>query len=48
MSPAELERQAQALYEANTIVAPLWRQLGDATKGYWRDRVMADLYADLA
>lgn len=39
----ELERLAEALYDECQTVRPLWEQLGETTKGVWRDYVRAGL-----
>jgi hypothetical protein len=41
LAAADLDAQAQALWEADPrAVKPAWSQLGDTTKGVWRDYVM--------
>lgn len=36
-----LDERAQARYEANDYRSlPTWDQIGDITKGYWRERVL--------
>ena len=40
---SQLNKQGQALYVANTLVAPTWQQLGDVTKSVWRDRAALKL-----
>lgn len=40
---SQLDKQGQALYVANTLVAPTWQQLGDVTKGVWRDKAALKL-----
>ena len=47
MQKEDIEQLAKALYEASTIVAPRWEQLGDTTKAYWRDRVLMNSWKDL-
>lgn len=42
MTPTELEAEAKALYERSTVVAPRWDQLGDVTKGVWREQVQRE------
>ena len=34
----ELDEKARKLYDALTTPRPSWDQLGDTTKGLWRDR----------
>ena len=40
---SQLDKQGQALYVANTLVAPTWQQLGDVTKSVWRDKAALKL-----
>ena len=40
---SQLEAAGSALYASNTIVAPAWNQLGDVTKGVWRDKAALKL-----
>lgn len=40
---SQLEAAGSALYASNTIVAPTWNQLGDVTKGVWRDKAALKL-----
>ncbi len=39
----EIEMLAQSMYSNGTVVAPAWEQLGDITRGVWRERAMASL-----
>lgn len=41
MSP-KLEAEARRLYDACQTVKPTWDQLGDVTKGVWRDRALLE------
>ncbi|WP_157266422.1 hypothetical protein [Azohydromonas aeria] len=36
---ADIDAQARRLYEASTRSAPTWDQLGDTTKGVWREQI---------
>lgn len=36
----DIEALAKGLYDACPTVKPLWEQLGEVTKGVWRDRAM--------
>lgn len=38
MTPDDLNRAAQALYEAGQSVRPSWDQTGDTTRSVWRER----------
>lgn len=40
MKPGDIEAAARALYDACQTVKPSWEQLGDVTRGVWRERVM--------
>lgn len=40
---SQLDAAGSALYASNTIVAPTWNQLGDVTKGVWRDKAALKL-----
>ena len=36
-----LDQLARAMYESRDYLShPTWGQLGDTTKGYWRDQVL--------
>lgn len=43
VASAKLEQAAHALYDACPSVKPAWGQLGDATKGVWRDKARLKL-----
>jgi len=47
MTPTDIEAKARALYEASTLSAPTWDQLGETTKQVWRDRVWSSYAGDL-
>jgi hypothetical protein len=40
---ADIDTQAKALWDACQTVKPDWDQLGDVTKGVWREKVAAGL-----
>lgn len=42
----EVDRLARALYDACCRVKPTWDQLGDTTKGVWRERAQKLLNAN--
>jgi len=43
VASAKLEQAAHALYDACPSVKPAWGQLGDVTKGVWRDKARLKL-----
>lgn len=43
VASAKLEQAAHALYDACQSVKPAWGQLGDVTKGVWRDKARLKL-----
>lgn len=43
VAPAKLEQAAHALYDECQSVKPAWDQLGDVTKGVWRDKARLKL-----
>jgi hypothetical protein len=50
MTGDDLDAAAQALYEANgnRESCPPWENLGDVTRGLWRERALEDSFGDLA
>lgn len=48
MTAAQIEREAEALYTQRIAErGPRWHQLGEVTKGVWREYVMQGQLADL-
>jgi hypothetical protein len=47
MAPADLDSEAQMLYEQCPTPKPAWEQLGEVTKSVWRERVLAGERAEL-
>ena len=47
MAPADLDREAQMLYEQCPTPKPAWEQLGEVTKSVWRERVLRGERAEL-
>lgn len=47
---AEIEALAEHLYETapNRCSHPAWHQLGEVTKGVWRERARAQLLSEFA
>jgi hypothetical protein len=47
---AEIEALAERLWNGmpNRASCPAWEQLGDVTKGVWRERAAAQLYGEFA
>lgn len=45
-----IDARAKAIWDASPSRAysPAWEQLGDVTKSVWHERVMEELYGDLA
>lgn len=41
IKPSDLESRARSLYDACPTVKPEWSQLAEATRGVWRDMVLA-------
>lgn len=39
--PSDVESRARSLYDACPTVKPEWSQLGEATRGVWREMVVA-------
>lgn len=39
MTAADIDAQAKALYERNTLAAPRWEDLGGTTRAVWRERI---------
>lgn len=47
MTPEEIDREAQLLYDQCPTPKPAWEQLGEVTKSVWRSRVLNGERAEL-
>lgn len=41
---AQIDKEAQAMYEARDLVAPKWHQLSECTQGVWHEYVIKEAH----